>query len=114
LLNLHRNLKNSLAGIKTALSDKSFRGQIALGAVAMPVIVFFGTATIGHKLSAIGTYALLIAFELLNTAIEGLCDRVSKEYDQAIKEVKDMASAAVFVVLMLFLAQCAWILMGNP
>lgn len=114
MLNLHRNLKNSLTGIKAALSDKSFRGQLALGAVTLPMIVFLGTATIGYKLSAIGTYVLLIAIELLNTAIETLCDRVSKEHDQAIKEVKDMASAAVFVVLMLFLAQCAWILMGNP
>ena len=114
MLNLHRNLNNSLAGIKAALSDKSFRGQLALGAVALPMIVFLGTATIGYKLSAIGTYVLLIATELLNTAIERLCDRVTNEHDQAIKEVKDMASAAVFVVLMLFLTQCAWILMGNP
>ena len=114
MLNLYRNLNNSLAGMKAALSDKSFRGQVALGVVTIPVIAFWGSVTIGYKLSAMGTYVLLIAVELLNTAIETLCDRVSKEHDQAIKKVKDMASAAVFVVLMLFLAQCAWILMGNP
>ncbi len=110
LLNFFRNLKNSLSGIRTALSDQSFRGQLALGMASIPMIIFISTATIGYKLAAIGTYIFLVAIGLLNTAIERLCDRVTSEHDPIIKEVKDMASGAVFIVLILFLAQLSWIL----
>lgn len=111
---MHKNLRNSIAGIKIAISDNSFKGQIALGVLTIPMIVLWGRVSTGYKLMAVATYVFLIAIELLNTAIERLCDRVTKEHDQAIKEVKDMSSAAVFVVLMLFLAQCGWILVTNP
>lgn len=111
---LYKNLKNSLSGISVALSDNSFRGQLALGVVGIPLIIFWEAAGIGYKLAAIGTYVLLIAAELLNTAIERLCDRITTEHDQAIKEVKDLASGAVFVVLLLFLFQCAHIFIRIP
>lgn len=114
LLNLYKNLRNSLAGIRAAFLDNSFRGQLFLGVVSIPLIVYWEAATIGYKLAAIGTYVLLVAIELLNTALERLCDRITTEHDQAIKEVKDMASAAVFVVLVLFLGQFVWMLMPNP
>ncbi len=40
---------------------------------------------------------LLLAVELLNTAIEKLADRVTLEHDPQIGRVKDMGSAAVAV-----------------
>ena len=42
--------------------------------------------------------ALLIV-ELLNTAIEKLADRVTRDTDPLIKRVKDMGSAAIFLSL---------------
>lgn len=113
MLNLYKNLKNSLAGIRVACSDTSFRAQLVLGFLSIPLVVFSEAAMIG-KLAAIGTYLLLVAAELVNTALEKLCDRITTEHDQAIKEVKDMASAAVFVVLILYLSQLVWMLMPNP
>ncbi len=111
MLNLYKNFKNSLAGIRWALSDKSFKGQIALGFLTIPWIVFAESIPFGYKYAVIVTYAVLVSVELLNTAIEVLCDRITTEFDEAIKEVKDIASSAVFIVLMLFLAQCAYIYM---
>ena len=46
--------------------------------------------------------------ELLNTAIEKLADRVSREIEPQIGHVKDLGSAAVG--LMLILAGLAWLL----
>ena len=40
---------------------------------------------------------LVISSELLNTAIENLCDRVTTENDAAIKKVKDISAAAVAI-----------------
>jgi diacylglycerol kinase (ATP) len=39
--------------------------------------------------------------ELLNTAIEKLSDHVAPEHSHAIKVVKDLGSAAVFIALTL-------------
>lgn len=42
-------------------------------------------------------FALMMAAELLNTAIECLCDRVTTGYDEAVGRAKDIAAAAVFL-----------------
>ena len=45
----------------------------------------------------------LLAFEIMNTAIEKLCDKVTTEINPEIKKIKDLSSAAVFVVLLILI-----------
>ncbi len=45
--------------------------------------------------------AIVFIAELFNTALEHLCDFVKPEYNQVIKEVKDLAAGAVLVSAML-------------
>ena len=40
---------------------------------------------------------LVLSLELLNTALENICDIVSKDFDPLIKIVKDTAAGAVFL-----------------
>lgn len=40
----------------------------------------------------------MLAIELLNTAIEAICDLVSPEYNKLVKVAKDSASAATFAI----------------
>jgi diacylglycerol kinase len=42
--------------------------------------------------------ALVMALELVNTAIEKLCDMVSPSKNNMIKKIKDMAAGAVLVI----------------
>lgn len=42
-------------------------------------------------------FALMMSAELLNTAIERLCDRLSPGYDELVGQAKDIAAAAVFL-----------------
>ena len=44
---------------------------------------------------------LVLAIELLNTAIEKLCDHTTPEHHPVIGAVKDLGSAAVFCSLIL-------------
>jgi len=44
-----------------------------------------------------------LAFELLNTAIEKLSDKITKNFDEDIKKIKDISSASVFVILSLLI-----------
>jgi diacylglycerol kinase (ATP) len=66
-------------------------------------------ATDGWKrLALIGVVLAVLIVELLNTAIEKLADRVTREQDPMIGRAKDMGSAAVG--LSLLLAGAVWLL----
>ena len=113
MINLAKNLRNSLAGFRAAWGDRSFRAQLLLGAPTLP-LVLVSTASTGLKLCVFGTYLLLLAFELINTAIEALCDLITLEQHPAIKAIKDIASGAVLLVLLVFIGELAVALLGLP
>lgn len=56
----------------------------------------------------IGSLLLLLAVELLNTAIEKLADFITAERHETIGAVKDMGSAAVFCLLALNAGLWGW------
>ena len=67
------------------------------------LLILFGA------LALIGTLVFIMIVELLNTAIEKLSDRVSREQDPALKRVKDMGSAAILLSLLLAGALWLWV-----
>jgi len=99
---------NSWHGLLAAVrSEEAFRQELAVLIVAVP-LAFVVAETPWKRLALIGVILLLLVIELLNTAIEKLSDRVSREVDPQIGRVKDMGSAAVG--LMLVIAGLAWFL----
>lgn len=100
---LFKNLINSLSGIRYALADKSFFLECALGIFLIPFILLHPNCNKFHKAAILAVYLLLLAFELLNTSIEKLCNRINLQYDEDIKEIKDIASAAVFLMLIILI-----------
>ncbi len=77
-------------------------------AVGIP-LAFFLTADAGKRIALVGTLVVILTVELLNTAIEKLCDRITRDDDVAIKRIKDMGSAAIFLSLLLAGAVWIWI-----
>ena len=51
------------------------------------------------KLIILTVYFLLLAFEIMNTAIEKISDKITTEIDLDIKKIKDLSSLSVFIVL---------------
>ena len=94
------NLINSINGLKITLTQHSFIAEILGGFVLIPYLIITDLNNI-FKLIIIILYFLLLAFELLNTAIEKLSDKITKNFDEDIKKIKDISSASVFVVLSL-------------
>lgn len=43
------------------------------------------------------TIAIVVAAEMFNSAIEGICDLVQPKYDERIKAIKDIAAGGVLV-----------------
>jgi diacylglycerol kinase (ATP) len=92
---------NTLYGLGWALRhEQAVREELAVLAVALPVSFFVATS-VAWWLALIGSLMALIIVELLNTAIEKLSDHVTPEHSHAIKIVKDLGSAAVFMALAL-------------
>ena len=105
---LLRAVVNSWNGLRFALgSEAAFRQELAVFVPAVP-LAFFIAADPWKRLALIGVLMLLFVVELLNTAIEKLCDRVNSEIDPQIGRVKDMGSAAVGLTLLV--AGAVWLL----
>jgi len=99
---LFSNLLNSINGIKIVFKEHSFKIELLGGLFLIPYLIFISLES-DFKLIIISTYFLLLAFELINTSIEKLSDKISKDFDEDIKKIKDLSSASVFVVLILLI-----------
>jgi diacylglycerol kinase (ATP) len=99
---------NSWRGlIAAARSEQAFREELVALAVAVP-LAFFIAAEAWKRLALIGVILLLMAVELLNTAIEKLSDHVTPARHPDIGRIKDISSAAVGVALAI--AGFTWLL----
>ncbi len=89
-------------------SEAAFRQELALLAIGVP-LAFFLTGDIARRFALIGVILFTLIVELLNTAIEKLSDRVTRDNDPAIKRIKDMGSAAVGLSLLATGAVWIWV-----
>ena len=96
------DLINSLNGLKIVSKENSFILELVLGVFLIPYI-FLSNIDFNYKIILSVLYFLLLAFEIMNTAVEKLCDRVTTDLDPEIKKIKDLSSAAVFVVLLILI-----------
>ena len=92
---------HSLAGLRTAYRGEiAFRVETWIAIVLLPLAFWLGRGFTQIALLA-GSVALVLIVELLNSAIESAVDRVSIELHDLSKRAKDVASAAVFVAVLL-------------
>jgi diacylglycerol kinase (ATP) len=91
----------SISGLSQAYRGESaFRQEFWLAVVLLPLAFWVGRTWVEVAL-LIGAVMLLLIVELLNSGIEAAIDRVSLEMHELSKRAKDLASAAVFLSLML-------------
>jgi diacylglycerol kinase (ATP) len=91
----------SMAGLAAAYRGESaFRQEFWLAALMFPLAFWLGRGWVEVALLA-GSLVLVLIVELLNSGIEAAIDRVSYELHDLSKRAKDLASAAVFLSLLL-------------
>lgn len=83
--------------IKTFKEESSFKIEVALGLLALTMSFYFHIK-VYEWLVILVLIGMVLSLELINTALENLCDKVEKQEDLLIKQVKDGASGAVLVV----------------
>ena len=98
---------NSWNGLRwAARSEAAVREELIIILVSIPAAWFIAT-TRARAVELVLVLMLLLVVELLNTAIEKLADRLTRDHDEQIGRVKDMGSAAVGTALLI--AGSLWI-----
>lgn len=94
---LYKAFLYSISGIKSAWHDEqAFRLEIILASIMIPTSFFLAPDKISLLLM-IGSIFLVIALELLNTAIESTVNLVGTGIQPLAKKAKDTASAAILI-----------------
>jgi len=101
----------SLAGLRRLWAETAARLEVSAAVIVALGFVWQGAA-LWHWLVALFLFALVLAVEALNTAIEVLTDRISPEWSQMAKDAKDLGSLAVGLVLIVCTVFVAVVLAG--
>ena len=93
--------RNSMRGLnKAAREERAVRQELMLLIIGFP-LAFLIAPTLWRAVALIGSLLVILSVEILNTAIEKLCDHVTPEHHTAIGYIKDLGSAAVFFSLIM-------------
>ena len=90
----------SLSGLRAGWGETAFRQEALAAIVLLPAAFWLGRGWVETALLA-GSVLILMAVELLNTAIEACIDRIGPEWHDLSKRAEDMGSAAVLLALLL-------------
>jgi diacylglycerol kinase (ATP) len=102
----------SLEGLAAAARhEAAFRQELLLAAVFVPLGLWLGANGVERALLA-GSVLMVLAVELLNSAVEAVVDRASPEQHELAKRAKDYGSAAVMVALAV--AGLVWLVLLLP
>ena len=89
----------SLDGLRAAWRhEDACRQELWLALILVPAALWLGESG-GAKAVLVGSLALVLLAELLNSAIEATVDRISLENHNLAKRAKDIGSAAVLLSL---------------
>ena len=87
----------ALNGLKDCiLHEKNFRFQYIIALVVIIAGFIFSISSIEWMIILL-SFAVVLSFEIINSAIEKLCDLVCPDFNLIIKKVKDMSASAVLL-----------------
>ena len=98
-----RRIKNalhfSLEGLRACYTgEEAFRQEVWLATFLIPLSIVLPISALSTAL-LIASVLLVMIVEILNSAVEAVVDRISKDHHFLSKKAKDMGSAAVFLSL---------------
>lgn len=105
-------LRYSMDGLRAAYAcEDAFRQEVLLAAVLIPLALWLPVSGLGKALM-IASVLLVLAVELINSAIESVVDRISLDRHALSKRAKDLGSAAVLLALIDVAAVWGCVLIG--
>jgi diacylglycerol kinase (ATP) len=88
------------------LHEKNFQVQFIIAILVSGAGIYFSISSMEWMIILI-CFALVLSFEIINSAIEKLCNMVCPTFNLSIKKIKDMsASAVLFSAIISFIIGC--------
>lgn len=98
---------HAIQGVKVIWRyEAAFRQEFGLLMVTILLAIWLDVSLV-ERILLIGSVALILLLEIINSAIEAVVDRISLEHHELSGRAKDMAAAAVFLAF--WLAAFVWI-----
>jgi diacylglycerol kinase (ATP) len=91
----------SLCGLSSSFKKEEAIKLETIAFIILIGIMCFVPWPIWKKITLIGSYLIIPLIELVNSAIEDICDLVSPEFNEKIKTAKDKGSAAVLLAILI-------------
>ncbi|MEE3662278.1 diacylglycerol kinase [Brenneria sp. g21c3] len=91
----------SLQGLQQAWRHEAAFRQESLLVIVGAIVACLLPVTLVERLLLIASVVLIMLFELVNSAIEAVVDRIGLEHHELSGRAKDIGSAAVFVAILL-------------
>jgi diacylglycerol kinase (ATP) len=92
------SFRNAWKGIIHALkTEVHFRFHVSTAFIAIAFALFFNITRIEWMMVLL-CIAAVLSSELINTALERICDRITKDRDPLIGNAKDLAAGSVLII----------------
>jgi diacylglycerol kinase (ATP) len=95
--NRYRAFGYAFSGLVSAFRNELHVKLHAISALLVIGLGFYCHVTVTEWLLLLGCISLVICTELMNSALERLCNLVSPGQHPAVKYIKDVAAAAVLI-----------------
>jgi diacylglycerol kinase (ATP) len=102
ILGLKNKLSHAIVGIRITFRTQSTFKILSVIAIVTLVLNILLKIEKADFLVWFIFLALMFGFEMINTAIEKICDFVQPELDPKIKIIKDISAGAVFIICLSF------------
>ncbi len=90
--------KQAIRGIWLAIkTEKNMKIHVVIAVVVLLVSYYLGL----NLVPILFCVGLVLAFEEINSSLERLCDIVSSEFNEDIRDVKDMAAGSVLIIVIM-------------
>ena len=110
---IFKAFRYSMQGMQHAFThEAAFRQELLLLVPSVAVLAFVDIARL-EKLFLVALAVIVLTVEILNSAIEAVVDRISEDAHPLSGRAKDLGSAAVFLVLSLYVV-CWLTLVAAP
>lgn len=106
-MRLTESFVNAFHGLRDCiLHEENFKIQYVIAILMVIAGIFFKLNETEWILILI-CFAMVLSFEIINSAIEKLCNLVCPDFNLTIKKVKDMAASAVLLsAIISFIVGC--------
>ena len=110
---LHESFQHALRGLGLCIhGERNFRVHL-VAAFYVTIFALMGRASAAEGAILCVCFGLTMGAELMNTAIERLCDKQASGYDGMVRNAKDIAAAGVFVCALACVAVGLCLFLGR-